>query len=106
MLTPAALQRDLSQEAIIGRDFDDSMNPLKRGGPRGQSQVIKTKGPQSSGARSAVPQRQNLIPALNEDENIIKTEDDYGEDPIGGEFGSMNMNRESPTAVIKRNLGA
>ena len=50
--------------------LENSGHAMERLGARGQSQVIRTKGMDSKNnvPMSALPFRNNLIPALNEDE--------------------------------------
>ncbi len=68
--------------------------------------MIRSKHLEASGALSAHPYRNNLIPTLSqEDDSIGKNEDDYDESPIGGDFNSINHDSTSAnTGVVANNL--
>ena len=87
--------------------LESGQHSLERVGARGQSQVIRTKANDGKGGvpMSATPFRNNLIPALNEDEVSLgvgegrMNQQDYDEAPIGEDFSGVGSTSANTGAV-------
>ena len=106
----------MSQEMMVDDDqmiLESGQHSLERVGARGQSQVIRTKAQdgKSGGPMSALPFRNNLIPALNEDEVSLGVGEgrmnqyDYDEAPIGEDFSGVGSTSAN-TGAVKSSLMA
>lgn len=99
----------MSQEMRVDDELmlESGQHSLERVGARGQSQVIRTKAQdgKSGGPMSALPFRNNLIPALNEDEVSLgvgegrMNQEDYDEAPIGEDFSGVGSTSANTKAV-------